>query len=90
MKTITTIVLTVIAVLFSIQNFDRVPVRLLWGNPVEMQLIFVIAIAGIMGYLIRYFIGIRREEELKKRYRTLTGKKAKTRSQMTAYQEEDL
>ena len=90
MKTITTIVLTVIAVLFSIQNFDRVPLRLLWGNPVEMQLIFVIAIAGIIGYLIRYFIGIRREEELKKRYRALAERKTRGKARLAEYDEEEL
>jgi uncharacterized integral membrane protein len=90
MKTITTIALTVIGVLFSLQNFDRVPVRLLWGNPVEMQLIFVIAIAGITGYLIRYFIGIRREEDLKRRYRALAEKKAKTRVSVSEFDEDEL
>ena len=89
MKTVTTIVLTVIAVLFSIQNFDRVPLRLLWGNPVQMQLIFIIAIAGIAGYLLRYFISIRKEEEFKKRLRALTQRRAGNRPKLTEFDEED-
>jgi uncharacterized integral membrane protein len=90
MKTIATIILTVIAVLFSIQNFDRVPVRLLWGNPIEMQLIFIIAIAGISGYLLRYFIGIRKEDELKRRFREFAEKKTRKRSSQTEFDQEDL
>jgi uncharacterized integral membrane protein len=85
-----TIVLTVMAVLFSIQNFDRVPLRLLWGNPIETQLIFIIAIAGIGGYLIRYFIGIRREEELKKRFRAFAEKKSRSKASQAEYDQEDL
>jgi uncharacterized integral membrane protein len=90
MKTITTIVLTVIAVVFSLQNFNRIPLHLLWGNPVEMQLTFVIAIAGITGYLIRYFIGIRREEELKRRYKALAARKTKSKLRLTEHDEEEL
>lgn len=70
-KTILTIILTVIAVLFGIQNFNHVPVYLLWGNPVNIHLIFVIAIAGVAGYLIRLFIGISREDALKRRLQSM-------------------
>ena len=65
-KTITTIVLTVIAVLFSMQNFDHVPIYLFWGKAVQIRLIFVLAIAGVGGYLIRHFVGINREERLRR------------------------
>ena len=70
-KTITTIVLTVLAVLFGIQNFNHVPVYLIWGKPVNIHLIFVIAISGVCGYLIRLFIGISREDALKKKLRAV-------------------
>ncbi|HUV49767.1 MAG TPA: hypothetical protein VMW78_01930 [Anaerolineae bacterium] len=74
MKTITTIILTVIAVLFSIQNFDHVPVYIFWGNAVSIRLVFVVAIAGVTGYLIRHFTGIGREERLKKQIQTIRRK----------------
>lgn len=90
MKTVTTIVLTVIAVLFSIQNFNRISLHLLWGKPVEIQLIFVIAIAGVSGYLIRYFIGIRREEELKRRYKALAVRRTKSKPALTEHDEEEI
>ena len=66
-KTITTIILTAVAVLFGMQNFDHVPVYIFWGKAINIRLIFVIAIAGVGGYLIRNFIGIAREEALKRR-----------------------
>ena len=66
-KTITTIILTALGVLFGMQNFDHVPVYLFWGKALSIRLIFVIAIAGVAGYLIRHFIGITREDALKRR-----------------------
>lgn len=65
-KTLTTVILTALGVLFGIQNFDHVPVYLLWGKAVNMRLIFIIAIAGIGGYLIRHFVGLAREDRLKR------------------------
>ena len=70
-KTIATIILTVIAVLFGIQNFDHVPVYFLWGKGVQIRLIFIIAVAGVGGYLIRHFIGISREEAMKRRLKAV-------------------
>ena len=64
-KTILTIVATIIGVLFAAQNFDHVPVSFLFGKALKIRLIFVIATGGIIGYLIRHFIGIGREEQLK-------------------------
>lgn len=66
-KTITTVVITALMVLFGMQNFDHVPVYFLVGKAVSIRLIFVILIAGTIGYLIRHFSGIHREEALKKR-----------------------
>ncbi len=74
-RTITTIIFTVIVVLFSVQNFDHVPVDIFYGNPIHIRLIFVIAISGVIGYLIRHFIGIEREERLKRQLRLLARKK---------------
>ncbi|MBF0451854.1 MAG: DUF1049 domain-containing protein [Candidatus Magnetomorum sp.] len=71
-KTINTIILTVLTVLFSMQNFEHVPVYFLWGKAISIRLIFVIAISGVFGYLIRHFIGIGREERLKRRLYHLT------------------
>jgi uncharacterized integral membrane protein len=65
-KTIMTVVATIIGVLFAMQNFDHVPVYIFSGKAVNIRLIFVIAITGVMGYLIRHFIGINREERLKR------------------------
>nr|AGG16209.1 magnetosome protein MamL [bacterium FH-1] len=67
LRTIVTVVLTVVAVLFTINNFDHVPVHLVFGKELQIRLIFVIAIAGVAGFLIRHFIGVSREEELKRR-----------------------
>ncbi|MFH1489208.1 MAG: hypothetical protein ABII06_09905 [Pseudomonadota bacterium] len=70
-KTITTIILTALAILFAMQNFDHVPVYFFWGKGTQIRLIFVIAIAGVGGYLIRHFIGIAREDALKRRLQGL-------------------
>ena len=67
LRTIVTVVLTVVAVLFTINNFDHVQVHLVFCKELQIRLIFVIAIAGVAGFLIRHFIGVSREEELKRR-----------------------
>ncbi len=66
-KTVTTIIVTAFGVLFAMQNFDHVPVYLFWGKALQIRLIFVIAIAGTGGYLIRHFIGMAREDRLKRK-----------------------
>ena len=66
-KTVMTIILTAVAVLFGMQNFDHVPLYLFWGKGIQIRLIFVIAIAGVGGYLIRHFRGISREDALRRR-----------------------
>jgi uncharacterized integral membrane protein len=50
------------------QNFDHVPVYIFWGKAINIRLIFVIAIAGVAGYLIRHFVGMAREDALRKRF----------------------
>ncbi|MEE8399097.1 MAG: hypothetical protein V3S89_08825 [Desulfobacterales bacterium] len=78
-KTITTIILTAIGLLFGMQNFDHVPVYLFMGKAINIRLIFVIALSGVAGYLIRHFIGITREETLRRRYQAYTMRMAHKR-----------
>ncbi len=79
-KTMTTIILTVIGVLFGMQNFDHVPVYIFWGKAIQIRLIFVVAIAGVAGYLIRHFIGMAREDALRRRFMTVKMKSASRRA----------
>jgi uncharacterized integral membrane protein len=65
-KTVTTIILTILAVLFAMQNFDHVPIYFFWGKPLNIRMIFVIAIAGVSGYVIRHLVGVGREEMMKR------------------------
>ena len=56
-------------------------------------MIFVIAIAGIGGYLIRHFIGVAREEGLKKRIhaeRIHTAGRSKKRKPTKSYDDDEL
>ncbi len=66
-----TVLLTTVAVLFAVQNFEHVPVYIFWGKALNIRLVFVVAIAGVGGYLVRLFIGIGREERLKRQVQTL-------------------
>jgi len=65
----------VIGVLFSMQNFDPVPVYFFSGKAVSIRLIFVIAISGVMGYLLRHFYGIAREDQMKRQIQHLLKRK---------------
>ena len=89
-KTIITIILTAVGVLFTIQNFDHVPVYIFWGKMIHIRLIFVIAIAGIAGYLIRHFVGISREEELKRRFRAIRMKDYDKKKHLNGQEEEEI
>jgi len=91
-KTVTTIIITVICVLFSMQNFDHVPIYLFWGKSIQIRLIFVIAISGVTGYLIRHFIGITKEERLKRKLHQLIMQKkaaAKIKASSSDFDEDD-
>jgi uncharacterized integral membrane protein len=92
-KTIVTIILTAIGVLFGMQNFDHVPVYLFWGKAVNIRLIFVIAIAGVGGYLIRHFTGIAREDALKRQVQAvkmnIVNKRRRNKS-LSDFDEEEL
>jgi uncharacterized integral membrane protein len=92
-KTFTTVTLTAVGVLFGMQNFDHVPIYLFWGKAINIRLIFVIAIAGIAGYLIRHFIGMAREEALKKRIhaeRIHAANRLKKKKPAKSYDEDEL
>ncbi|NVM23892.1 MAG: hypothetical protein HWN68_19200 [Desulfobacterales bacterium] len=80
LKTFTTIIVTALVVLFGVQNFDHVPVYIFWGKMVRIRLIFVIALAVTIGYLIRHFVGIRREETLKREFQLFRRGRFKTKA----------
>ncbi len=71
MKLTSTIILTAIVVLFAVQNFDHIPIFFIYGKPIQVRLIFVIGIAFIGGYFLRFLVGMHREETLKKKYRIM-------------------
>jgi len=84
-KTVTTIIITALCVLFAMQNFDHVPIFLFWGKSIQIRLVFVIAISGVTGYLIRHFIGIAKEERLKRKlHQLLVQKKFMTKKKIEA------
>ena len=56
----------VVSVIFAIQNADHVPVFLIYGKPVQIRMVFVMAICGTAGYLIATFSFLRREENMKR------------------------
>lgn len=71
MKLIFTIILTAIVVLFAVQNFTHIPIFFIYGQPVQVRLIFVIATSFVGGYFLRFLVGIHREDTLKKKYRLM-------------------
>ncbi|MBF0550613.1 MAG: hypothetical protein HQK60_08760 [Deltaproteobacteria bacterium] len=89
-KTLITIIITAVAVLFGLQNFDHVPIYGLWGKPIAIRMTYLVATAGVFGYLIRHFVGIRREEKLRKQLRMVLNHKGNTiRKKVTLFDEEE-
>jgi uncharacterized integral membrane protein len=89
MKIIVTIVITAVVVLFSMQNFEHVPVYYFGGKPIHIRLIFVIAISMVFGYFIRYIASISKEEELKRKCRELMVNHNKLRRKFSQEDEEE-
>lgn len=89
MKIIVTIVITAVVVLFSMQNFEHVPVYYFGGKPIHIRLIFVIAISMVFGYFIRYIAGISKEEELKRKCRELMVNHNKLKRKFSQEDEEE-
>ena len=87
-KIIATIISTAVVVLFAVQNFEHVPVYIFWGKAVKIRLIFVIAIAVVGGYLVRLFIGIGREERLKRQVHTLLSRHSSMKKRINEFDEE--
>ena len=87
-----TIIVTAVVVLFGIQNFDHVPVYIFWGKMVKIRLIFVIAIASTGGYVLRHFVGLRREERLRREFQALrrNGGIARARRKTDEFDEEEM
>ena len=71
MRLLITLLQTVIVIMFAIQNFDHVPVYFIYGKPVQIRLIFIIASAFILGYFLHFLLGLNREEAIKKKYRLM-------------------
>lgn len=61
----------VVAVVFGMQNWENVPVNLLVGPPTRIRLVFLLLMAGGVGYLWAFVRGVRREVSLRRWNRDL-------------------
>ena len=90
MKVVVTIVATAVVVLFSMQNFNHVPIYYFGAKPIHIRLIFVIALSIGFGYFTRYVTGITKEEKLKKKCRELMTKHNKLKQRFAEEDDEEL
>jgi len=79
-RILTVVVVTVALVVFGAQNWDNVPVHLIFGPPTRVRLVFLILIAAGIGYVTALLRGFRREARLRGEVRQL-------RKQLKAFDE---
>jgi uncharacterized integral membrane protein len=65
-KMLITIAVTMILVLFGMQNSDHVPVSLIAGIPKQVRLVFLLGVAASSGFMFSYIRRLGREAALKK------------------------
>ena len=82
------LLLLVFSVVFAIQNSDHVPIFLIYGKPLKMRMVFVIAVSGIIGYLLSAFASLRREDQIKKQLRYLKSQLKKETQNKLAHAEQ--
>ena len=88
MQMLLTIAVTVVLVLFGVQNSDHVTVSLIVGQPTQIRLIFLLLIAGTAGFLFSYIRGLSREVQLKKEIRRLISLNEASEAQLATVQDQ--
>ena len=68
-----TMVIAGLLVLFGLQNSEHVAVSFIVGSPVQIRLVFLLAMAAAFGFLLSYIQGLGREIKFRKQLRKLAG-----------------
>jgi len=71
LRILTSMLAAVVAVIFGYQNWENVPVNLIFGPPTRIRLVFLFLIAGGFGYLMAFIRGARRELRVRAQNRSL-------------------
>lgn len=73
-KILITMAMTGLLVLFGMQNADHVSVSFIFGSPVKIRLVFLLAMAAACGFLLSYIQGLSREIKFRRQIRKLAGR----------------
>ena len=60
-RVLVVVVATALLVVFGLQNSDHVPVSFVIGGPTKVRLVFLLAVAAAVGFIVSYIQGLTRE-----------------------------
>ncbi len=86
-KMVTIFILSILGIIFVIQNSDHINIQLLVGHPIQIRLIFVLLTFFLMGFFVAYIRGLKKENDMQRKLKLLQSERQQLMQEV--YQESE-